>query len=387
MCCPARIAGVIALNILLVQPEFPTPSKSKNHGSRFPVGLLKIGAYHIAQGDKVALRVGMRKPRLVPDEIKITSLFTYWADQVHETARYYHSLYPNAKVEVGGIYATLMPDDCRKALPFAEVCPGLYRGGVAEDYVPAFSLLSHKTDTQVVHASRGCKRKCRYCAVWKIEPNDTYLESMKKRIRRRKLLFYDNNLLMNPHIESILEELAKYRDGKGRHVWCECQSGLDRRILNRYPNLAGLLRKARFHNPRIAWDGRYGDLSKVRRAVRILRKAGYPASELYVFMLYNHEIPYAEMKAKLEACRRWGVRVADCRFRPLDRTTDGYNPRLKAQAPTDYYIHPKWSDREVRRFRRTVRRQNIGVMLGLPNNRYVAGCERGYVGGKATSRR
>lgn len=364
------------MNILLVQPSFPVVAKSKNFSSCFPIGLLKIGAYHLARGDKVALRRGERKAPFIPDEIKITSLFTYWAEHVHATARYYHGLYPKARIEIGGIYATLMQEHCKKALPFAKVCVGLYRGGAAEKHLPAFKLLSQKAEIQVIHASRGCKRKCKYCAVWRIEPDDWYATSLKGRIRRRKLIFYDNNLLMNPHVESILNELADYRDSKRRHVWCECQSGLDRRILNKQPHLAGLLRRAHFHNPRVAWDGRYHEWKQVKKSVRILRGAGYPSDEIYVFMLYNYGISYAEMQRKLDACRRWGVRVADCRFRPLDRASDGYKPYLKKQSSDEYYVHPKWTDRQVRRFRRAVRRQNIAVMLRLPNNRYIEGCER-----------
>ena len=64
------------MNILLVQPAFPSVTKSKNHASRFPIGLLKIGAYHLAQGDKVALRFGTQRAPFKPDEAKITSLFT-----------------------------------------------------------------------------------------------------------------------------------------------------------------------------------------------------------------------------------------------------------------------------------------------------------------------
>ena len=364
------------MKIHLVEPDFPFAAKSKNHASSFPVGLLKIGAYHLAKGDKVILRRGRRKAPFAPDEIKITSLFTYWADHVHVTARYYHNLYPKARVEIGGIYATLMPEHCRKALPFAKVYRGPYRRGAAEQYLPAFKLLPRKTELQVLHASRGCKRKCKYCAVWKIEPEDWYAASLNGQIRRRKLIFYDNNLLMNPHIESILKELAEYSDSKQRHVWCECQSGLDRRIVNEKPQLAELLRKAHFHNPRLAWDGKYEDWRQVKKAIGILRRAGYPALEIYVFMLYNYEVPYVEMKRKLNACRRWGVRVADCRFRPLNRTSDGYRSYRKMQERSEYYIHPNWTDRQVRGFRRAVRRQNIAILLGLPNGRYIRGCEQ-----------
>jgi len=67
--------------------------------------------------------------------------------------------------------------------------------------------------------------------------------------------------------------------------------------------------------------------------------------------------------------------VIDCRYRPLDYTEDGYRPGHQPQERGEYYIHDGWTDLHVRKFRRAVRRQNIAVLLDLPNGRYVQGCE------------
>ena len=96
-------------------------------------------------------------------------------------------------------------------------------------------------------------------------------------------------------------------------------------------------------------------------------------------MLFNHALSYEEMRAKLEACRRWCVRVIDCRFRPLHSISDNYNPRAKRQEENEYYIHKNWSDKQVRLFRRAVRRQNIALILDLPEGRYIEGVEKRYV--------
>jgi hypothetical protein len=192
-------------------------------------------------------------------------------------------------------------------------------------------------------------------------------------IRKRKLVFYDNNLLANPHIDKILHELAEYRTDKGSPLRCESQSGFDLKLLTE--ERARLLKQAHFVNPRIAWDGRYKSWSIVKQAVEALEKAGYKRKQIYIFMIYNHVLPYSEMKLKLEACRRWGVRVIDCRYRPLDRTEDDYRPGPKSQDCGEYHIHDAWTDSRVRSFRRSVRRQNIAILLDLPNGRYVPGCE------------
>ena len=361
------------MNILLVEPEFPIPAKSKNHAQFLPMGLLKIGTWHKQRGDKVKLIRGHCAVGFTPDRILITSLFTYWSKHVHAAAQYYHDRYPKANVEVGGIYASLMPDYCQRMLPFAQVRQGLYQDGVVENMRVDFSLLEQDVDYQIVHTSRGCTRHCSFCGVWKIEPKFTFKRSILSEIQKPKLVFYDNNFLANPHVDNILNELAHVRLSRGRRLTCESQSGFDFRFLT--VARARLLRNARFQYPRIAWDGPYENWVKVRKCVNILKEAGYGRKDIFVFMVFNHDLSYVEMKAKLDACRRWRVRVIDCRYRPLDQTFDNYVPGSMPQTSADYYIHPNWTDRQVRHFRQCVRRQNIAILLDLPNGRYVPGCE------------
>ncbi len=360
--------------ILLVEPSFPIPLKSKNHSHFLPIGLLKIGSYHKQRGDRVKLVRGLTRCGFTPHRILVTSLFTYWSKYVHEAVNYYHKAYPSAQVEIGGIYASLMPEDCKKNSPFSEVYPGLYRDGVAEENMPLdFSLLPEPVDYQILHTSRGCTRRCNFCGTWRIEPYFKYKSSIITEIQMRKLVFYDNNLLANPYINNILKELAEYRTKTGHPLRCESQSGFDLQYLTE--ERAHLLINSHFFNPRIAWDGLYSDWPKIRRAVKLLKKVGYGRRhDIYVFMLYNYKLSYSEMKRKLNACRRWRVRVIDCRYRPLDCTDDDYRPH-RYQGKGLYYTHKGWTDARVRRFRRSVRRQNIAIILNLPNGRYIPGCE------------
>ncbi len=365
------------MNILLVEPCFPIPSKSKNHCNFLPIGLLKIASYHRSLGDRVELIRGNKPANSYPKQIKITSLFTYWSKYVKESVEYYHALYPRSFIEVGGIYASLMPKHCKAYTGCDKVSRGLYERGAAENMAPAYDLVN--VDYQIVHASRGCFRHCHFCGTWKIEPRITYKKSLKKEIKFKKIVFYDNNLIANPSIENILSEIAETRINRCA-VHCESQSGLDGRILEAKPHLSELLKKARFQNPRIAWDGGVSLSSRIKKQIDILLEGGYKSKEIYIFMMYNHElISYGEMREKLERCRGWGVQVIDCRFRPLDRTEDNYNPHVKKQNPNDYYIAPSWTDLQVRRFRRSVRRQNIAIRLDLPNARYINGMERKFI--------
>jgi len=362
------------MKILLVEPNFPISPKSKKHSNFLPIGLLKIASYHRALGDEIELKRGNLPAGFYPDEIKVTSLFTYWSKYVKESVEYYRNLYPKAFIEVGGIYASLMPDHCKSYTNCDKVSKGLYQCGLAERFEPAYDLVN--VDYQIIHASRGCFRKCSFCGAWKIETKVIYKKTIKNEIKSTKIVFYDNNLIANPYIKNILNEIADFRIGK-RVIHCESQCGLDGRLLNQ--EIANLLKKARFQNPRIAWDGRFTHKDKIREQIEILLRAGYMSKEIYVFMLYNWRIPCNEMREKLEQCRKWKVQVIDCRYRPLDRTKDNYNSRALRQTDVDYYIHPGWTDWQVRRFRKTVRHQNIAIRLDLPNARYLDGVEEKYV--------
>ena len=363
----------VKIKILLVEPNFPAAPKSKNHAYFLPIGLLKIGTYHKQKGDRVKLVRGLMRCGFEPHTILITSLFTYWSKYVHEAAGFYHKAYPRAKVEIGGIYASLMPEHCKQMSPFAKVYTALYRRGVAERVIPDYSLLPEDLDYQIIHTSRGCTRRCTFCGTWRIEPQFTCVDSVLGMIQKRRLVFYDNNLLANPHIDKILHELAEYRTQSGHPLRCDSQSGFDLNLLT--DERAKLLKAAHFVNPRIAWDGPYKGWPKVRKAIGMLERAGYKRKDMYIFMIYNYVLSYAEMKRKLEACRRWRVRVIDCRYRPLDYTEDNYVPGPKPQEAGEYYIHDAWTDAQVRGFRRAVRRQNIAILLGLPDGRYIRGCE------------
>lgn len=345
------------IKVFLVEPNFPIPPKSKNHRDFLPIGLLKLASYHRARGDKVELIRGNQYfQEFYPDQVKITSLFTYWSNYVWESVKFYKGNYPKAKIIVGGIYASLMPEHCKKS-GCDEVFIGVHKN--VEKHKPAYDLVD--VDYQIMHASRGCIRRCKFCGTWKIEPEFEYKKTIKDEICSNRIIFYDNNLLANPYIKNILEELKNSKNN-GRVVYSESQCGIDGRLLT--SEVAKLLKQARFLNPRIAWDHGYGQRKMIKKQIDMLVNAGYPAKDIYIFMIYNFEQDYYEMLKKLKQCKKWGVQITDCRYRPLDQTFDNYNPRIK-QTNKDYYIHSRWSDRQVKLFRKKVRQQNIMIRHGF----------------------
>jgi hypothetical protein len=372
--------------ILLVNPAFPIPAKSRNHKDYLPIGLLKIARWLHSEKYKVDFKYGevpRNEIKFKPDEIWITSIFTYWSEYVQRSAEYYRDMFRHARIVIGGIYATLKPDDCKERTGCDFISHGVHP--IAEEYYPDYSLLNGNIDFQIVHTSRGCVRRCKFCYTHVIEPNFVgkcsilpeiievdgkkpmieSIESDDYAIKRKGLVFYDNNFLANEGIDELLKELVELKRKK-KITWCESQSGFDGRILLERPDLAKLLKKANFRVPRIAWDWGYDRKESIGKQIQVLRKAKYNSKDIFVFMIYNWDISFLEMEQKRIQCFKWGVQISDCRYRPIDQPHDHYKPWIKGQNPTEYHIHEitGWDDYLVKQFRRNIREQNICVRHG-----------------------
>ena len=86
--------------ILLIEPNFPISNKSKNYKNFLPIGLLKIASYLRKNKVKIKLKRGIPDSfediailnRFKPDEVWVTSLFTYWSKYVKEAVDFYKNL-------------------------------------------------------------------------------------------------------------------------------------------------------------------------------------------------------------------------------------------------------------------------------------------------------
>lgn len=347
--------------LLMIDPNFPHPKKSVNHQDILPTGLLKIGSYYQSLGYDVRLhRLSESEDPpygFKPTKIIITSLFTYWSEYVKDAVDWAREHY-DVPIEVGGIFASLQPKLCKEVTG----CDSVYVGVMeeAESFRPNYSLLSEEPDFQIVHTSRGCQRRCKPCGVYCIEPQQSFKSTIKDEIFKKKIVFYDNNLLANPNIEDILRELVLLKR-KRKILHCESQSGFDGRILRKKPYLAKMLKESGFVYPKIAWDGSVKSWRNREKEIGILVDAGYRKEHISVFMLSNYEQRFDELEWKRMYCWSWGVQVNPCRFRPLDQLFDHFSGGKKNQTNDDYFIHPNWTDKEIKQFNRNVRRHNMNI--------------------------
>ena len=303
------------MKILLIEPDYYTKYP--------PLGLLKVGKVEERKWNAVRLVRGLQDVKdFEPHRIMVTSLFTFSWKPVHDAIEYYHRLFPATEMVVGGIYATLLPDNIRNAFPFVSVHSGLVPE--AESVLPAYHLLK-QTDKwkdwnkSVVFTTRGCIRKCPFCVVPKIEgkmrdPKYSILPSIHP--SHRDVVIWDNNFLASPYAKSILIEL---RDG-GYKV--DFNQGLDARLMTE--EFAGLLADLRSDTIHMAydwpWEGPY-----VSKAIDLLASAYYRKKDLIFYMLYNfYDFKYGkgdtpeDFYHRIKDLTGWGASAYPMRFIPLD---------------------------------------------------------------------
>ena len=94
--------------IILNEPEY------KNKVP--PLGLMKIAAYHRKKGDFVKFYKGEAPYTEIRtmDKLYITTLFTFHYDITLKCIRHYLKYFNRESVFVGGIAASLIPDDFRR---------------------------------------------------------------------------------------------------------------------------------------------------------------------------------------------------------------------------------------------------------------------------------
>lgn len=171
-----------------------------------------------------------------PDEIYITSFFTYQWEPIHEIVHICKEVFPSARVTLGGVYSTLCPDHARSS-----GADNVYTGELkASNHCRlALDLLDGVPDYVVIKTSRGCPGHCSYCAVPLLEghamryrsPEDV-VDEIQEKIRDyniKKVVFWESNILVNAkkYLERILELIIKRRF----NIELRFPEGLDPRLL------------------------------------------------------------------------------------------------------------------------------------------------------------
>lgn len=302
--------------VLLVEPNYYT---------RYPpLGLLKLASYRRANGDRVMLVRGLEEV-FVPDEIYVTSLFSYSWRPVHRVVQAYRKRYSNAFISLGGIYASLMPEHA--ALSGAdEIHVGLHLE--AEGYLPAWDLVP-QWDASILFAARGCVRRCGFCSVPKLEgPIREPVDGIRAHVYpgHTKIVLWDNNILGVPTWRDIFHELAEI----GLEV--DFNQGLDARLVT--DEVAEALKELNIPRIRLAYDyngvGRY-----VEKALERIEAAGFSRRSVVVYTLYNYIETPEDFLRRVQELLSWGAVCYPMRFEPLTSLTK------------NAYVSPHWTKDEL----------------------------------------
>ena len=172
------------------------------------------------------------------DIICVNSLFTFFFDETVRTINFAKKfLARDGKIFVGGVAATLVPK-------FFEAATGIkpHEGlldkpddlGKSDDVIidllpPDYSILDEidykypAADAYITYTTRGCIRKCSFCAVSKLEPeykdHVKIFEQLKRTEKifgaKRNLLLMDNNVLASKKFDEIVDEIKACGFAKG----------------------------------------------------------------------------------------------------------------------------------------------------------------------------
>lgn len=311
------------MKILLVEPAYRNKYP--------PLGLMKISAYHKLCGDDVVFVKGNDKAlRAIKwDRIYITTLFTFYWKKTIETIKYYYkSVDSPEKLYTGGVLSTILEEDLKNepGLEGITIFSGLLNKQnmlgenptIVDTITPDYSIIDMNIneylnyeypvlDAYITYSTRGCIRKCKFCAVPILEPVYNNRITIREQIEavgsafgaKRNLMLLDNNVLASNLFEEIINELIELEYLRGNKSFSiirnekkikmtkfvDFNQGIDARLINE-TNMR-LLSKIEIRPLRIAFD--HADEENVKlytNAVKLAAK--YEIKTLSNYILFNY---------------------------------------------------------------------------------------------------
>jgi len=171
------------------------------------------------------------------DRVYVATLFTFYWKITIETINFAKTLVKkDTDVFVGGVSATLLYDDILEQTGIKSIKGLLNKpkmldknNDIVVDALPLDYSILDETDYKYPennayygYMTRGCIRKCSFCAVPTLEPQYYEYVQIKQKIEetkatfgeQRNLLLLDNNVLASPHFSEIIQEIIDCGFGK-----------------------------------------------------------------------------------------------------------------------------------------------------------------------------
>ncbi len=167
------------------------------------------------------------------DFVAVTTLFTFYWKITIETIEFAKTMVKDPeRLMVGGVLATIQPEEIEKATgikphegtlhtPYKDIDPD--NPYIIDELPLDYSILDEidyvypDSGAYYSYATRGCIRRCSFCAVWTLEPHYQEYIPLYERIERtrrlygeqRNLLLMDNNVLASDRLEDIVADIRQ----------------------------------------------------------------------------------------------------------------------------------------------------------------------------------
>jgi radical SAM superfamily enzyme YgiQ (UPF0313 family) len=269
------------------------------------------------------------------DVVLVTSVMTYWYPGVTRVIELLKKRYPNAKVVLGGVYATLCYEHAKDHSGAHQVIPnhsieelGKIFGSNVE--IDLESILNEPIDYSwykdtayaVLKVTSGCPFDCKYCAQTLLNPKFTTkdLDGALKEITdlydqgKRIFAFYDDALLYDrPFIKEYLKRVSTFQDD----IELYTPNGLHARFIDK--EMAELFIKAGFKNPIVSleiasdkknWHEKLTSDDFINAASN-LKYAGYKNGEFMAYVLLGAPLESEEdLLETIELAHTCGAKIS-----------------------------------------------------------------------------
>ncbi len=318
--------------------------------AKLPSGVPQIPKQYSRYGicvESIAESIKVADPHIV----MITTGMTYWYEGVVEAVAAVRTHAPTAKIVLGGIYASLMPEHALNVTGADAVVTGDGEDqlrGVLESFslttpessIPHWPILipaAWKGIAGAIRLNTGCPLHCDYCASDQISPNFIqgnaessfgFLSTLRERFGITHIGFYDDALLMRkeevliPFLERILasEQDWKFYTPNAVHVRL-----IDKRI-------ASLLYRSGFQEIRMGYESASSvfhdehdhkfTTDDFGGAVEALYSAGFTKRQLPVYVLAGLPGQHrSEVAHSIEMASKAGVAVSIAEYSPIPGTS------------------------------------------------------------------
>lgn len=315
-------------------------SKIRKEKAQKPAAILKSYRPFFRYGIPVSSFMEQLSIIKKPDHIFVTSGMTYWYPGVFLAISLLKKHFPDVKITLGGIYATLCYGHARKYSGADAVWKGDYLPNdhfLESSFYPAYDLLRNK-QILPIQLTSGCPHNCSYCAsktlkpkVFLKDPVDLFEEIMffRKIYGARSFVFYDDALLFDS--EYGIKRFLRLIAASGHDFTFHTPNGLHARFID--DELAHLFKAANFRDLRISLEtsdyemqmmtGGKVTLNDLKLALRNLREAGYSKNDLGIYILIGAPwLPIDKSMDDVMLVNSMGAKAVLASYSPIPKTRD-----------------------------------------------------------------